>query len=93
MKLKQTLLGLALTAALVLPASAANVLEVNGKNLWSQAQAHLVEGGTTYVSLRTITEALAPNAAVSWRTAGPWCPCGCWLQPWEDRWTGRPRWA
>lgn len=72
MKLKQTLLGLALTAALVLPASAANVLEVNGKNLWSQAQAHLVEGGTTYVSLRTITEALAPNAAVSWENGTAW---------------------
>lgn len=72
MKIKQTLLGLALTAALVLPASAANVLDVNGKNLWSEAQAHLVEGGTTYVSLRTITEVLAPNASVSWENGAAW---------------------
>ena len=50
MKLKHTILGLALTAALVLPSSAADVLAVNGQNLWSEAQAQLVEGGTTYVS-------------------------------------------
>lgn len=65
MKIKQTVVGLALAAALVLPASAAEVLSVNGRNLWTQAQAHVVEG-TTYVSLRTVAEELAPGAAVTW---------------------------
>ena len=72
MKLKQTILGLALTAALVLPVSAADVLAVNGQNLWNQAQAHLVSGGTTYVSLRTVAEALAPDAAVTWENETAW---------------------
>ena len=72
MKWKHTLVGLALTAALVLPASAADVLSVNGQNLWAKAQAHLVEGGTTYVSLRTVAEALAPNASVSWEDGAAW---------------------
>ena len=72
MKLKHTILGLALTAALVLPSSAADVLAVNGQNLWSEAQAQLVEGGTTYVSLRTVTEALAPSANVSWENGTAW---------------------
>lgn len=72
MKLRQTLLGLALTAALVLPGSAADVLSVNGQNLWNQAQARLVGGGTTYVSLRTVTEALAPGASVTWEDGAAW---------------------
>ena len=66
MKIKQTILGLALAAALVLPASAADVLSVNGQNLWTQAKARLVGGNTTYVSLRTVAGALAPDAAVKW---------------------------
>lgn len=65
MKLRQALLGLTLTAALVLPASAAEVLSVNGENLWNQAGARLVED-TTYVSLRTVSQALAPGAQVAW---------------------------
>ncbi len=72
MKMKQTLLGLALTAALVLPASAADALHVNGLNLWTQAQARLVEGGTTYVSLRTVAGVLVPDAAVSWENGTAW---------------------
>lgn len=79
MKMKQTLLGMALAAslmapatALAVPASAADVLSVNGQNLWSQSQAHLVEGGTTYVSLRTVTQALAPNADVTWEDGVAW---------------------
>lgn len=72
MKIKQTLLGLTLAAALVLPASAADVLAVNGKNLWKEAQACLVEGGTTYVSLRTVAEELAPDAVVSWENNTAW---------------------
>lgn len=79
MKMKQTLLGMALAAslmapatALAVPASAADVLSVNGQNLWSQSQAHLVEGGTTYVSLRTVTQALSPNAEVTWEDGTAW---------------------
>ena len=64
MKIKHTLLGLALTAALVLPASAAETLNVNGRNLWEQAQARMV-GNTTYVSLRAVTGLLAPEAQVA----------------------------
>ena len=65
MKIKHTLLGLALTAALVLPASAAETLNVNGRNLWEQARARMV-GNTTYVSLRAVTGLLAPEAQVAW---------------------------
>ena len=65
MKIKHTLLGLALTAALVLPASAADTLSVNGQNLWTQTQAHMV-GDTTYISLRAAAQVLAPGAQVSW---------------------------
>ena len=66
MKIKRTLLGLALAAALVLPASAADVLSVNGQNMWGQARARLVGGNTTYVSLRAVAGMLAPDARVSW---------------------------
>lgn len=72
MKMKQALLGLALAAALVLPASAADALRVNGQDLWTQARARLVEGGTTYVSLRTVAGVLAPNAVVSWENGTAW---------------------
>ncbi len=72
MNIKQTILGLTLAAALVLPASAAGVLDVNGENLWSQSRARLVEGGTTYVSLRAVSNALAPDAAVTWEDGSAW---------------------
>lgn len=72
MKIKQLIAGAALAAALVLPASAADVLSVNGRNLWNQAQARLVEGDTTYVSLRTVSEALAPGAQVTWEEGTAW---------------------
>ena len=72
MKIKQTILGLALAAALVLPASAADVLSVNGQNLWTQSRARLVGGNTTYVSLRTVAGALAPDAAVTWENGAAW---------------------
>lgn len=65
MKLKYTLLGLALTAALTVPASAAERLTVNGQNLWEQTRARMV-GDTTYVSLRAAAEVLAPGARVTW---------------------------
>ena len=59
-------LGLALALPLAQPAAAANVLSVGGENLWNQASARLVEGGTTYVSLRTVAEVRAPDAQVTW---------------------------
>ena len=72
MKIKRTLLGLALAAALVLPASAADVLSVNGQNMWGQARARLVGGNTTYVSLRAVAGMLAPDARVSWEGGSAW---------------------
>jgi len=72
MKIKQTILGLALAAALVLPASAADVLSVNGKNLWAQSQARLVDGNTTYVSLRAVAGVLAPDSSVTWENGAAW---------------------
>ena len=72
MKIKQAILGLALAVALVLPASAADVLSVNGQNLWTQAKARLVGGNTTYVSLRTVAGVLAPDAAVTWENGSAW---------------------
>ena len=72
MKIKRAVLGLALAVALVLPASAANVLTVNGQNLWNQTRARLVGGNTTYVSLRTVAGILAPDAAVSWENGAAW---------------------
>ena len=72
MKMKQAVAGLALAAALVVPASAADVLSVNEQNLWSQAQARLVEEGTTYVSLRAVANVLSPDAAVTWEDGTAW---------------------
>ena len=58
--------ALALAVLLVTPASAAaQRLSVNGRDLWKQAGTYMVNG-TTYVSLRTMAEVLAPKAAVSW---------------------------
>lgn len=65
-------LGLALSLPAILPASAVNVLSVKGQNIWTQANARLVEGGTTYVSLRTVSELLAPTAEVSWKNGTAW---------------------
>lgn len=72
MKIKRTILGLALTAALVLPASAADMLSVNGQNVWDQARARLVGGNTTYVSLRAVAGMLAPDARVDWESGSAW---------------------
>lgn len=56
--------GLALIAALILPAGA-STLRVDGRNIWQEARAQVVNS-TTYVSLRTVAGVLAPNAKVSW---------------------------
>ena len=65
MKIGQMLAGLALAAALVLPACAADTIDVNGENMWEQLQARMV-GDTTYVSLRAAAQVLAPGAQVAW---------------------------
>lgn len=72
MKLGKALTGLALAAALALPASAAQVLSVDGENIWIQASARMVGGDTTYVSLRTVSGLLAPDAQVSWEDGTAW---------------------
>ena len=64
MKIRHTLLGLALAAALVLPA-AASPYRVGGQDLWERTQARMV-GDTTYVSLRAAAGLLAPEAQVTW---------------------------
>ena len=62
----------ALLLAAVLPARAVDVLSVEGRNVWSEARARLVGGGTTYVSLRTVAGLLAPEAQVSWEDGAAW---------------------
>ena len=76
MKFRKAWIGAALAAALTLgaaqPALAAEVLSVKGRNVWSEANARLVGGGTTYVSLRTVAGLLAPEAVVSWENGVAW---------------------
>ena len=76
MNFKKAWIGTALAAALTLgaalPASAVEVLSVEGQNVWSEAGARLVGGETTYVSLRTVAGLLAPEAAVSWEDGAAW---------------------
>ena len=63
-------LALALAAALILPGSA-SVLKVNGQNIWRESLAR-IENGTTYVSLRVVSDILAPKAQVSWSQGAAW---------------------
>ena len=76
LKFRNILAGAALAAVLTLPlcrsASAAGVLSVAGRNVWDQASARLVGGGTTYVSLRTVAGLLAPSSEVSWEDGAAW---------------------
>ena len=76
MKFRKALIGTALAATLllgaVLPGSAVEVLSVGGQNVWNEASARLVGGGTTYVSLRTLAGLLAPEAEVSWEDGVAW---------------------
>ena len=76
MKFRKTWIGTALAAVLLLaaalPVSAVEVLSVGGQNVWSEAGARLVGGGTTYVSLRTVAGLLAPEAEVSWEDGVAW---------------------
>ncbi len=61
-----TALALAMGALLTAPVSAVTRrLEVDGQDIWNRAGAYMV-GDTTYVSLRTMAEVLAPDAEVSW---------------------------
>ena len=72
MKIKKMIVGLTLAAALTLPASAAQVLSVDGENFWAQAGAKMIGGDTTYVSLRTVSGLLAPGTEVSWENGTAW---------------------
>ena len=71
-KLWTALLALALALTVAAPAAAsAEVLSINGQNLWTESRARLMDN-TTYVSLRTVAGALAPDARVSWRDGAAW---------------------
>lgn len=71
-KLCMGLVGAALALSLTVPAFAGvEVLSVNGQNIWQESKARLMNG-TTYVSLRTLANVLAPDAAVSWRGGAAW---------------------
>lgn len=71
-KLCMGLLGAALAVSLTVPSFASpEVLAVNGENLWQASKAHLIND-TTYVSLRTLANVLAPEAVVSWRGGAAW---------------------
>lgn len=68
----RTALAAVLTLSAVLPASAVEVLTVEGRNVWSEASARIVGEGTTYVSLRTAAGLLAPESAVFWEGGAAW---------------------
>lgn len=71
-RLYVALAGLMATLALIQPAAAlVEVLHVNGQNLWIAAKTRMV-GETTYVSLRSMAEILAPDAVVSWHDDAAW---------------------
>jgi len=63
-------LTLSLTV-LTAPAYAAEVLSVNGQNIWQEAKTRVING-TTYASLRTLAGVLVPDAEVSWRSGTAW---------------------
>ena len=66
------ILGAVLALSLTTPSFAAKeVLRVGEKNFWNQSKAHVVDG-TTYVSLRSLANILAPDAKVSWRDGAAW---------------------
>ena len=76
MRFRKAWIGAALAAVLllsaVLPVWAVEALWVEGQNVWSEASARLVGGGTTYVGLRTVAGLLAPEAQVSWEDEVAW---------------------
>ena len=76
MKFRKAWMVTALAAALllgaVLPAGAAGVLSVDGRNVWSETGARVVGYGTTYVSLRAVAGLLAPEAQVAWEDGAAW---------------------
>ena len=76
MRFRKVWLGMALAAALmlgaVLPAGAVEVLSVDGRNIWSEANTRIVGVGTSYVSLRMVTGVLAPEAEVVWEDGAAW---------------------
>ena len=76
MNFKRAWIGTALAAALTLcaapRASAVENLWVEGQNIWSEANTRIVGEGTAYVSMRTVTELLAPEAVLSWEKGVAW---------------------
>lgn len=62
---KTALLGILLAAMLPLSAAASPQLTVNGKAVLCDVPPFAVEG-TTYVSLRSVAEAMVPKARVTW---------------------------
>ena len=75
MKFWRAWIGTALAALLlgvILPARAIEVLSAEGQNIWAEAGARVVGGGTTYVSLRTVAGLLAPEAGVAWEDGAAW---------------------
>lgn len=66
MKIRKMITALAAAAVLTLPASAADILTIRGENVWEQVNAKTIEGDTTYVSLRSVTELLEPEMEVFW---------------------------
>ena len=76
MKFGKMLIGVVLAAALILPLAqpvlAVDVLTVGGQNFWDHAEARLVGGDTTYVSLRTVAGLLVPDVKVSWENGIAW---------------------
>ena len=76
MKLRKAWIGSALAALVILgaalPARAVEVLSVEGRNVWSEADTRIVGEGTAYVSLRTVAGLLAPEAAVDWEDGAAW---------------------
>lgn len=66
------LAGAALALFLMTPAGAVTeILRLDGRDLWQEARTQMVES-TTYVSLRTMTGYLRPDATVSWRGGTAW---------------------
>ena len=76
MKFWNILIGTALAAVLTLsavhPASAVEVLSVEGRNVWSEVSTRVVGEGTAYVSLRTAVGLLAPEAELTWEDGAAW---------------------
>ena len=68
----RTALAATLILSAVLPTRAVEVLSVEGRDVWSEANARVVGEGTTYVSLRTVAGLLSPEDEVFWEDGAAW---------------------